>query len=65
MKEKKPNNKAVVDAFEHAYRYKEIYLASKKAAEEVEETKKQLEGLKAEPEKEKEQAVKPAPEEKP
>jgi len=54
MKEKDPNNKAITDALSQANSYKEIHLASAKAAKEIEETKKQLEGLKTEPEQEKE-----------
>jgi len=65
MKEKDPNNKAIIDAFNQANRRKGIYLAEAKASKEIEETKKELKKLKEEPEKEKEQAIKTAPEEKP
>jgi len=48
MKEKDPSNKAIIDAFEHTNRYKNIYLAEAKASREIEETKKKLQELKVE-----------------
>jgi hypothetical protein len=54
MKEKDPNNKAIVDALAQANRRKEIHLASEKASKEIEQAKKELQELKEEPEKEKE-----------
>jgi hypothetical protein len=60
MKEKDPNNKAIIDAFNQANRYKEVYLAETKASKEIEKTKKELKQLKEEPAKEKEQ-VRPSP----
>jgi hypothetical protein len=65
MKEKDPDNKAIIHALKQANGYKEILLASKKASKEIEETKKELQELKEEPEKEKEQAIKIVKEEKP
>jgi hypothetical protein len=56
MKRKDPNNKAIIDALYQADGFRRMYLAKAKASKEIEETKKQLEGLKAEPEKEKEPA---------
>ena len=56
MKEKDPNNKAIVDALNRANWHKEIYLAEAKASKEIQETRKKIQELKAEPEKEKEQA---------
>jgi len=55
MKEEDPNNKAIIDAFKQANRYKEVYLAEAKASKEIEKTKKELKQLKEEPAKEKEQ----------
>jgi hypothetical protein len=60
MKEKDPTNKAIIDAFNQANRYKEVYLAETKASKEIEKTKKELKQLKEEPAKEKEQ-VRPSP----
>ena len=60
MKEKDPNNKAIIDAFNQASNYKEIYLAKAKTSKEIEETKKELKKLKEEPEKEVQRA-KPSP----
>ena len=57
MKQKDPSNKAIIDAFDQASRHKEIYLASKKASKEIEETKKKIQELKEEPEQEKKPAV--------
>ena len=56
MKRRDPNNKAIIDALYQADGFKRMFLAKAKASKEIEETKRQLEGLKAEPEKEKEQA---------
>jgi len=56
MKEKDPNNKAIIDALKRANWKNEIYLAEAKASKEIEETKKKIQELKAEPKKEKEQA---------
>jgi len=55
MKEKDPTNKAIIDAFNQANSYKELYLAETKASKEIEKTKKELQELKEEPEREKEQ----------
>ena len=55
MKEKDPNNKAIIDAFNQANSYKKLYLAEARASKEIEETKKELQELKEEPAKEKEQ----------
>ena len=65
MKEKDPTNEAVTDALSLAEIYKPIDLASQKASQEIEETKKELQELKQEPEQEKKQAVKVTPKEKP
>jgi len=55
MKEKDPTNKAIIDAFNQANSYKELYLAETKASKEIEKTRKELQELKEEPEREKEQ----------
>ena len=55
MKEKDPTNKAIIDAFNQANSYKELYLAEAKTSKEIEETKKELQELKEEPEKENDQ----------
>ncbi|UCE33216.1 MAG: caspase family protein [Deltaproteobacteria bacterium] len=52
MKAEHPNEKAIIDALNDANRYKELYLAEAKASKEIEETKKELQELKEEPEKE-------------
>ena len=49
MKEKDPSNKAIIEAFKQANRYKNMYLAEAKASKEIEETKKKLQELKVEP----------------
>ena len=54
MKEKDPTNKAINDALYEANSQKTIYLASKKASKIIEETKKKIQELEEEPEKEKE-----------
>jgi hypothetical protein len=46
MKKRSPKNKAIIDAFNHANKQRDIYLASAKASEEIEETKKEIEQLK-------------------
>lgn len=65
MKGAEPGNQALIHAFDQATKIKEIVLASKKVSEEIEETKKEITELKGEPDKEKEQAVKVRPEDKP
>lgn len=65
MKEKYPQNSAIINAFDQANRKKDWHLASKETSEEVEKTKKELQKLKEEPKEEKEQVVKTTPEEKP
>jgi flagellar motor protein MotB len=64
MKARDPNNKAVTDALEQSITFKEISLAKAKASKEIEETEKEIQALKEEPEPKKEQAMKPAPEER-
>ena len=49
MKEKDPSNKAIIEAFKQANRYKNMYLAEAKASKEIDETKKKLQELKVEP----------------
>jgi hypothetical protein len=46
MKERSPDNKAIIDALSQAKRDKEIFLAEAKTSEEIEETKKEIEELK-------------------
>jgi uncharacterized caspase-like protein len=53
MKEKDPDNKAIIDAFDQAYSRKERYLASKEASREIHETKTKIQELKEEPKQEK------------
>jgi len=56
MKEQDPKNQAIIDAFNQANNYKELYLAKAKASKEIEETKKELKELEEEPEQEEQQA---------
>ncbi len=65
MKAKDPENIAIKDALEQAITYKEIFVAKAEASKEIEETKKEIQALKEEPEQKKEQAVKHAPEDRP
>jgi len=60
MKKRDPNNKAIIDAIDIASKYKEVYLASKKASEEIEDTKQKIQELKQKPVKEKKQEITPA-----
>ncbi|MBW1672812.1 MAG: caspase family protein [Deltaproteobacteria bacterium] len=65
MKGKDQDNKAVIDALAQAITYKEISLAKAKASKEIEETEKEIQALKEEPEQKKEQAVETATKGKP
>ncbi len=49
MKEKDPNNEAIIDVLADASYFKAIYLASKETSKEIEETKKEIEELKEVP----------------
>ncbi|MCK4815643.1 hypothetical protein KA005_07730, partial [bacterium] len=60
MKEREPDNKAIIDALYQANGRKEAYLAKAKALKEIEETKKELRKLKEKPEQEVQRA-KPSP----
>lgn len=51
MKQRGPENKAVVDALNQANYLKEIYLGSEMASKEIEETKKEIQELKVEADK--------------
>jgi hypothetical protein len=48
MKQKDPENKAIIDAFNDVNMRKEIYLAEVKASKEIEETRKEIQELKEE-----------------
>jgi len=61
MKEKDPNNKAIIDALANVNRYKEYEIASQKASKEIEETKQEIQSLKEETEQKKEQTIKAEP----
>ena len=65
MKEKDPNNQAIMDAFSLANERKEIVLAEAVASKEIEETKKEIQELKEKPEKGAELALKPTTEDNP
>lgn len=64
MKEKDPNNEAIIDALGRASWQKEMYLAEAKASKEIEDTKKEIQVLKKETEKKKEDTVRTTSEEK-
>ena len=65
MKERDPNNKAIIETLEEVGKLKEVQMASQEASKEIEETKQEIKALKKEPEKEKEQVAKPLPEKRP
>jgi hypothetical protein len=58
MKEKDPENRAIIDAFSQANRHKKIYLAEAKASKEIEDTKKEIRELKEKSQREKEATTK-------
>jgi len=61
MEKNDPNNKAIQDALRHAEVTKKIEIASRKASKEIEETKKKIENLKAQPEQKEVQAIQAGP----
>jgi hypothetical protein len=58
MKEKDPNNVAIIDAHNEANKRRKIYLAEAKATKEIEETKTKIQELKEESQREKEKITK-------
>jgi hypothetical protein len=57
MEKNDPDNKAIKDALRDAKVQKELEIASMNASKEIEETKKKIEDLKAEPEQKEQQAI--------
>jgi len=56
MKEKDPENKAILHALYEANTYRRLFLAYRKTSKQIEQTKKELQKLKKKPEKEKREA---------